>query len=134
MRKAARAISRVYDEALAPAGMNVGQLAILRAIARGDENGVPLSRLAEGLVMDKTSLYRALAPLTRMAWVEIVAAGKGRSKLARLTEAGRAATSAAAANWEAAQGKIVDEFGADRWAEIQSAIAGLTAIGVRYGS
>ena len=134
MRKAARAISRVYDDALALAGMNVGQLAILRAIARADENGVPLSRLAEGLVMDKTSLYRALVPLTRLVWVEIVAAGKGRSKLARLTEAGRAATSAAAANWEAAQGKIVDEFGADRWAEIQSAIAGLTAIGVRYGS
>ena len=134
LRKAARAISRVYDEALAPAGMNVGQLAILRAIGRADEAGIPLSRLAEALVMDATSLYRALAPLSRLGWVEIAAAKTGRAKLARLTPLGRGVTEAAAAYWEATQAKIVEEFGVDRWADVQSAIAGLTAIGVRLGS
>ena len=134
MRKAARAISRLYDGALAPAGMNVGQLAILRAIGRAGPPGAPLSRLAEALVMDSTSLYRALAPLARAGWVELAAAAKGRTKIAKLTEVGRSATDSAAAHWEAAQSRIVDAFGVGRWAEVQSAVADLTAIGVRLGS
>jgi hypothetical protein len=49
LRKAARAVSRIYDEAVAAAGMNVTQLAILRAIGRAGDGGAPLSRLAESL-------------------------------------------------------------------------------------
>lgn len=131
MRKAARAISRVYDAALAPVGMNVGQLAILRAIGRAQAGGILLSRLAETMVMDSTSLYRALAPLGRQEWVKVVAEQQGRSKLVRLTDAGRDATARAAAHWEAVQTVIVDDFGIERWAAVQSAIADLTAIGVR---
>jgi hypothetical protein len=69
LRKAARAISRIYDEALAGAGINVTQLAILRAIGRAGDDGAPLSRLAENLVMDNTSLYRGLGPLIRSRWI-----------------------------------------------------------------
>ncbi len=131
MRKGARAISRLYDAALAPVGMKVGQLAILRAIGRAPSEGVALSRLAEALVMDSTSLYRALAPLGRLGWVEVIAQDKGRSKRVRLTDAGREVTARAAAHWESVQTKIVDDFGVERWAAVQSAIADLTAIGVR---
>ena len=49
LRKAARSVSRIYDEALAAVGMNVTQLAILRAIGRAGDGGVALSRLAENL-------------------------------------------------------------------------------------
>jgi len=111
--------------------MNVGQLAILRAISRADAGGIALSRLAETLVMDSTSLYRALAPLDRRGWIEVVAAERGRSKLVRLTDPGRNATDLAAAHWEAVQMAVVDEFGVDRWAEVQAAITDLTAISVR---
>ena len=133
MRKGARALSRVYDGALVPVGMTVGQLAILRAIGRADAAGIALSRLADALVMDSTSLYRALAPLQRVGWIDVIATGRGRTKLVSLTKAGHAAMAGAAAHWEAVQTRIVDEFGVDRWAEIQTAIADLTAIGVRLG-
>eukprot|EP01037_Dinobryon_pediforme_P003627 gene3627-3674_t len=129
VRKAARAISRVYDSALTPVGMNVGQLAILRAISRADDPGLALGVLARTLVMDTTSLYRALVPLHRAGWIDIVAAGKGRAKLVRMTTDGRAVTGRAAAQWDAVQTRIVDQFGIDRWAQVQSAIADLTAIG-----
>jgi hypothetical protein len=56
MRRATRALTRAYDEALAPFGITVQQFAILRDIQRAPS----LPRLAEGLVMDRTSLYRAL--------------------------------------------------------------------------
>lgn len=133
LRKAARAVSRIYDDALATAGMNVTQLAILRAIGRAGADGVPLSRLAESLIMDKTSLYRGLGPLIRSGWVAVTHAGKGRTKLVCLTIEGRRATDTAAKPWEAAQSKVVKAFGVKRWAALQGSIADLTAVAVQLG-
>jgi DNA-binding MarR family transcriptional regulator len=134
LRKAARAISRVYDDALAVSGLSVSQLAVLRAVARAGDEGAPLSRLAEALVMDKTSLYRSLGPLIHASWVTVSPGVRGRTKLARLTEEGRRITDGAAESWESAQSKVVDAFGVGRWADLQKNIAELTALGVRLGT
>ena len=133
LRKAARSVSRIYDEALAAVGMNVTQLAILRAIGRAGDGGVALSRLAENLVMDNTSLYRGLGPLIRSRWVLVTHAGKGRTKLVRLTVKGQRVTDAAAEPWEAAQSKFVEAFGVKRWAALHKSIDDLAAVGVRLG-
>jgi DNA-binding MarR family transcriptional regulator len=133
LRKATRAVSRIYDDALAAVGMNVTQLAMLRAIGRAGADGAPLSRLAESLVMDKTSLYRGLGPLMRTGWVAVTQAGKGRTKLVCLTPEGRRVTDAAAKPWEAAQAKVVEAFGVERWAALHRSIADLAAVGVRLG-
>ncbi|HEY0745722.1 MAG TPA: MarR family winged helix-turn-helix transcriptional regulator [Steroidobacteraceae bacterium] len=132
LRKASRALSRIYDEALLPAGMTVAQLAVLRAIGRG-EGGEPLSRLAESLVMDRTSLYRALAPLKKSGWVAINAGPRGRAKQVELTVKGERAVQAARKFWDAAQTTILGEFGAERWTFLQHAVAELTALGVKLG-
>lgn len=124
LRKAARAVARVYDEALAGKGMTTAQFAILRHVARGGE--VPLSRLADGLVMDRTSLYRALAPLEGRGWVK-VAAGAGKAKLASLTPEGRAAMEGAEEDWAAVQARIVDGVGAANWAGLEAGLRSLTA-------
>ena len=131
LRKAARAVSRIYDDALASVGMTATQLAILRAIDRAGEDGVALSQLAEGLVMEKTSLYRGLGPLLREEWIEVFAAAKGRAKLARLTQVGRLAMERAAEPWERAQTRVVEAFGPARWATLQPDIAALAETGVR---
>jgi DNA-binding MarR family transcriptional regulator len=133
LRKATRSVSRIYDDALAAAGMNVTQLAILRAIERAGDGGAPLSRLAESLVMDKTSLYRGLGPLIRSGWVVVTQAGKGRTKLVRLTTEGQRVTNAAAEHWEAAQSRVVEAFGVERWAALHESIAELAAVGIRLG-
>jgi DNA-binding MarR family transcriptional regulator len=133
LRKASRALSRVYDEALAPAGLTVTQLGVLRAISRGDKKGEPLSRLAETLVMDRTSLYRALSPMVRSAWLLIKDAPKGRAKVVQLSKAGIRATADAAEYWERAQSRVIGEFGVDRWAALHKAMTELTALGVKLG-
>jgi DNA-binding MarR family transcriptional regulator len=133
LRKATRAVSRIYDDALAAVGMNVTQLAMLRAIGRAGADGAPLSRLAESLVMDKTSLYRGLGPLIRTGWIAVTQAGKGRTKLVCLTSEGRRVTDAAAKPWEAAQAKVVEAFGVERWATLHQSIADLAAVGVQLG-
>jgi DNA-binding MarR family transcriptional regulator len=133
IRKASRALSRIYDEALAPAGLTVAQLGVLRAIGRGPKGGEPLSRLAETLVMDRTSLYRALGPMARSGWLLIKDAPKGRAKVVQLSQAGISATTRAAEYWERAQSRVIGEFGIDRWATLQKAMTELTALGVRLG-
>jgi DNA-binding MarR family transcriptional regulator len=133
IRKASRALSRIYDEALAPAGLTVAQLGVLRAINRGAKDGEPLSRLAETLVMDRTSLYRALRPMARSGWLLIKDAPKGRTKVVQLSKAGVRATARAAEYWETAQSRVIGEFGVHRWATLQKAMTDLTALGVRLG-
>lgn len=131
LRKAARAVSRIYDDALASVGMTATQLAILRAIDRTGEDGAALSQMAEGLVMEKTSLYRGLGPLLRKEWIVVTAAPKGRAKFARLTSAGRLALARAAEPWERAQIRVVEAFGSARWATLQQDIAALAESAAR---
>ena len=110
--------------------MTAGQLAVLRAIGRVATDGVPLSRLAEDLVMDSTTLYRTLTPLQRAGWVEVTRAAKGRTKRARLTRTGEETAALAAPHWEGAQSDFVRAFGVERWAALHSEITALAAAGV----
>jgi DNA-binding MarR family transcriptional regulator len=131
IRKASRALSRVYDEALASVGLTVGQLGVLRAIGRGAKDGEPLSRLAETLVMDRTSLYRALSPMVKQGWLHIKDGRKGRTKVVLLSKAGTRATAESARLWEAAQSRVIGEFGVDRWVALQNALSELTTLGIK---
>jgi DNA-binding MarR family transcriptional regulator len=128
LRKASRAITRIYDEALAPVGMTSPQRSILRAIARHD--GTPLSRLAENMVMDRSSLYRSLAPMIQAGWVRVENARAGRAKLVFMTDMGRQALAEADGYWAVAQRRVVEAFGTERWAALAEALGTLTAIGV----
>ena len=123
VRKAARAVSRGYDAALGPQDLNANRLAILRTIARAGE--LPLSRLAEALVMDRTSLYRAIGPMVRSSWIAVDAAPRGRARIARLTALGRDVMDGAAAPWEAAQTALVEAFGVERWRSLQRELQAL---------
>lgn len=129
LRKASRAVTRVYDEALAESGMTTTQFAILRTLARVE--AMPLSRLADALVMDRSSLYRAIAPVERHGWVRIAPGTQGRAKDAMLTAEGRAAMMGAVPRWEAAQAAIVAGFGNDAWPALAGSLQRITAAALR---
>src|SRR5262245_65338982 len=86
VRRASRMLARAFDVALEPAGLNVTQLAVLRAIER--HPGEPLTRVAEDLCMDRTSLYRAIKPMQRDGWLRICATDDVRSRTAEFTATG----------------------------------------------
>jgi DNA-binding MarR family transcriptional regulator len=132
LRKAARAVTRLYDGALAGAGMNASQLAILRSLNRTGPQ--PLSRLAETLVMDRTSLYRALRPMIESEWLAIDAAASGRTRIATLTDEGRAAMNAAAEGWETAQNGFVEAFGPEAWGELAGVLQSVVSKASEVGS
>ncbi|MFT4056061.1 MAG: MarR family winged helix-turn-helix transcriptional regulator [Novosphingobium sp.] len=125
LRKAARAVSRVYDDALSCRGISTAQFAILRHVARGEPIG--LSRLADQLAMDRTTLYRGLAPLETKGWVSIEQ-GSGKARFASLTPAGRTEMHEAEDDWHGVQTRIVEALGADQWTALQSALRAVTDI------
>lgn len=124
LRKASRAVTRMYDDELSNTGMSIVQFSILRNLSRHGD--LPLMQLADLLVMERTTLYRALTPLERQGWV-LIAEGKGRAKTAVLTKQGRRALLAATGAWEGAQRKILDVFGLKDWTTLEGSLARLVS-------
>jgi len=114
----------MYDEALRDTGMSIVQFSILRNLSRHGRQ--PLMRLADLLVMERTTLYRALTPLERDGWI-LVSGGKGRAKYAVLTPRGRQALSAATGAWENAQRKLLGAVGTKEWTTLEGSLARLVS-------
>jgi DNA-binding MarR family transcriptional regulator len=124
LRKATRAVTRFYDEAIERTGISTAQLAVLRQIERA--GAVPMSRIAEALVMDRTSLYRAVAPLVRDGLViHADAAADTRARSLALTASGRARMARAGSAWDTAQARLVAHVGAERWQRLSASLLAL---------
>ncbi len=113
VRKAARAVTQLYDEVLQPTGLRSTQFNLLVAVALAGE--APVTRLAEALVMDRTTLARNLKPLESQGLLTIDAGTDRRRHLVRLTERGRQALATALPYWEQAQKQVVTRLGQEQW-------------------
>jgi len=104
-RKAARAISAVYDRNLAPHGVRITQFTILANLElRG---ATSLGELAKILQLDRTTLTRNLEPLEAKTWVRSGPAPRdSRSRIVSVTNEGRAAVFAAFPAWREAQERV----------------------------
>jgi DNA-binding MarR family transcriptional regulator len=122
LRRATRAVSRIYDEALAPAGLRGTQFSLLIALSFFKE--APLLRVAEELGLDRTTLTRNLQPLERAGLVASSPGKDQRVRLLRLTDSGQRTLQRAYPLWEEAQAKVVNALGQRRWMTL---LEGLTA-------
>ncbi len=113
VRKAARTVTRLYDEVLQPTGLRLTQFNLLVAVALAGE--APMTQLAETLVMDRTTLARNLKPLESQGLLTIDAGTDRRRHLVRLTERGRQALATALPYWEQAQNQVVTRLGQEQW-------------------
>jgi DNA-binding MarR family transcriptional regulator len=125
LRKAARAVTQIYEAALAPTGIHATQFSVLVALAVAD--GAPLSRVADGLVMDRTTLTRNLRPLERRGWVRIEAGEDRRERNLSLTRSGRAALERALPLWQQAQARLHEQLGDARWTRLRADLQALVA-------
>lgn len=126
LRRAARSIARVYDSRLACAGLTTTQFSILRALQRHGVP-VPLSDLAEELVFERTSLYRALEPMRREGLVAFIP-GLGRAKLVALSPAGIRRIAKAMPHWTKAQEAFVARFGRKEWSLLANQLVEVVGI------
>jgi DNA-binding MarR family transcriptional regulator len=126
LRRAARAVSRLYAGALAEVGLTATQLAIL--VATRLRGTLPLSRLAEGLRLDRTSLYRAVRPLERRGLLAIAGGRTERERVATVTPTGERVLQEALPIWQATQQRFVEGLGSRNWTALSSALRRVGAV------
>jgi DNA-binding MarR family transcriptional regulator len=113
-RRVSRALTRMYDEALRPLGIQATQLTLLNAVTMCGGEGATMARLADILAMDGTTLSRNLRPLEKagLMRIERLAADR-RVRLALLTPAGEQMVADALPLWREAHARVVSALGAD---------------------
>ena len=126
LRKAARVVTQAYDAALQATGLKATQFTLLATLAeRGD---TPLTRLADALVMDRTTLTRNLKPLLRKGFIRIEHEEDQRVRKVSLTKAGRRVFEEAHPQWEQAQARIFEGLGQDRWSSFLDDLAATVTV------
>jgi DNA-binding MarR family transcriptional regulator len=112
LRRATRAITRLYDDFLRPSGLRSTQYAVLVAVKmRGP---VALTKLADMTVTDRTTLTRNLTILEKKGFIQIEPGNDRRERQVTLTGLGQEAMMAAIPLWEMAQAHIQKGLGEDR--------------------
>jgi DNA-binding MarR family transcriptional regulator len=112
LRKAARAVTQIFDDALAPSGLRVTQFTLLVTNRLSGESTI--NELAERMAMDRTTLSRNLKPLVRSGLLEMQPGEDSRTRLVQLTPAGERALEEAYPLWQQAQQETVSALGEER--------------------
>ena len=126
LRRATRAVTQLYDDALAPIGLRVTQLSLLRTLQR--DGPLRIGELASRSLLDRTALSRNLEPLAERKLVAIVAGRDARTREVRLTRQGEAALAAAAPHWESAQRQVTRRIGRDRLDDLYAVLRDMEAL------
>jgi DNA-binding MarR family transcriptional regulator len=113
LRKAARALTRVYDAALGPSSLTIGQFGLL-AHLYGRRDGVAIGELGELIGADPTTVNRLLKPLERDGLVVNAVPGPDRRvRTVKISRKGAANFRRALPLWHDAQRRTHDALGRD---------------------
>jgi DNA-binding MarR family transcriptional regulator len=125
LRQATRYISQLYERHLSEVEITPTQFSILGALHAGVS--LTMIELAQAMVMDRTTLVRALRPLMRGGLVANAPGqrSKGRLQLI-LTDVGRGKLLEAIAYWRAAQDEFERKFGAGEAARLRHELFRIT--------
>ncbi|QNI34627.1 winged helix-turn-helix transcriptional regulator [Alloacidobacterium dinghuense] len=118
VRKASRILTRIYDETLAPSGLNLTQFSIAYLLAR--HGSATITDLAAWMDTDKTAMGRNLAPMERDGFISIQPGKDRRSREVTLTTTGRVKYKKAASLWRQAQKQVEKLIGEQPAAKLRS--------------
>lgn len=108
-RRTARAITRIFDEALQPVGLKASQFNILAMVAAHD--GASTAEISRFLALDRTTLSRNLKPLQNAGYLTAQGGAGRRPDTLALTAAGKILFDQAAAHWQTAQSGLTQRLG-----------------------
>lgn len=113
LRRASRALTQVYEDALRPLGLRATQFTILQALSLAGE--VTQGELGRMLAMDSTTLTRVLEIMIRQRWISKRRGQDHREWRLRLLKGGNIQLARATPHWERVQAQLRAELGNDRW-------------------
>ncbi len=112
LRKAARAVTQMYDEFLRPSGLRSTQFSLLMLIR--SQGPIRITDLAEQAVMYRTTLKRNVELLEREGLVRVEAGEDARVREVRVTAAAEERLAKALPLWRRAQAHVTGELGHGR--------------------
>jgi DNA-binding MarR family transcriptional regulator len=111
LRRASRAITQLYEDALRPTGLRGTQFTVLQTLSLAGE--VTQGELGQILAMDSTTLTRTLTIMGRHGWIAKRRGEDRREWRMRLSKAGETQFKQALPHWENAQGRLRRQLGAE---------------------
>jgi DNA-binding MarR family transcriptional regulator len=121
LRQAARRVTKLYDEVLAPIGLGVNQFSILARLGLVGPSAI--QDLARLLVMDRSTLGHLLRPLEKRGFIKLeVSEQDRRSRVVALTQAGKVVVAKALPRWAVAQRRFESAFGKEAALELRTVL------------
>lgn len=113
LRRSARALTQLYDEALRPLGLRATQFTLLQALSITGE--ILQGDLGEILAIDSTTLTRTMEILSRRGWIAKRQGKDRRERWLRLTQPGHAQYNTALPAWQKVQDRLRRQLGHQHW-------------------
>ncbi len=132
MRQTTRLLTQLYDSYLQPTNLRLTQISLLVAIALAQP--VPLTRLADLLALDRTTLARNLKPLERERLVDVSPGEDKRVRVISLTGQGCERLAQALPYWKQAQEVVRVRLGSSECNALQTDLSRLQAQLAEIGS
>lgn len=112
LRQLVRRVSQLYDAELARSGLKVTQYSLLTHVLK--LGPIRPTDLARTMRLDASTLSRNLQPLVAAGLLEVGEGADARSRLVRITDAGREKRHEAQRSWRAAQEQLNATLGVKR--------------------
>jgi len=119
-------MTQIYDRHLAATGLKATQYSILAILDR--RGSLSIGELAAAMVMDRTTMGRAVQPLARDGLVRIEIGADARSRAVRLSRSGKSRFTMAKAAWRAAQDQVEGAYGSAAAAQLRATLARLVGV------
>ena len=132
LRRATRIVTRIYDQELTKAGLEITQFGLLTALATAGE--LNQKRLSEGFVMDSTTLTRTLDRMRKQGWISVKQGRDRREHLFSLTAAGKRQMAKAKPHWDLAESRLRNQLGERGWKEMKEAVSLVTKGAIKVES
>ena len=116
LRRAARTVSQLYDDALRPLGLRATQFTLLQALSLSGE--LTQGELGRMLALDSTTLTRTLENMTKNGWIVKRRGEDRREWHIRLSDAGKAELKRALPLWRKVQREMRTRLGDAAWQDL----------------
>ena len=124
LRKSARAITLIYDQALRPSGLRATQFLLLTQIKVSTP--ITIKPLANKMLMHRTALARNLKLLEKKDLIKIEPGHDRRERIISLTINGQTSLKRAYPFWQLAQRKVAKHFAKKQLNHLLSELSTLT--------
>ena len=125
LKRATRVVQNLFDDAFKPVGLEGTQYTVLGHIFV--YGPISLTKLADLMHVDRTTLARNLGPLEKKGLVEIKSGNDKRAKFINISAKGKEVLSDALPIWKETQEKIKTALGLENWDSMMSNLTGLVA-------